>query len=57
MWLKQAIVAEGRDDAFYRGKLAACRWFFRWELPKVELWARALQAGEDTALTVDAAAL
>jgi alkylation response protein AidB-like acyl-CoA dehydrogenase len=57
MWLKQAIVAEGRDDAFYRGKLAACRWFFRWELPKVECWARALQAGEDTALTVDAAAL
>jgi alkylation response protein AidB-like acyl-CoA dehydrogenase len=57
MWLKQAVVAQGRDEAFHRGKRAACRWFFRWELPKVELWARALQAGEDTALNLDPAGL
>ncbi|CAG9171563.1 acyl-CoA dehydrogenase [Cupriavidus respiraculi] len=43
MWLEQALVAHaalaGADAAtadFYRGKLAAAAYFFRWELPKVE---------------------
>ncbi|MBY4945214.1 acyl-CoA dehydrogenase [Cupriavidus respiraculi] len=43
MWLEQALVAQaalaGADAAtadFYRGKLAAAAYFFRWELPKVE---------------------
>ena len=44
LWLKQALIAEvaiaegravGDDAAFYRGKLGACRYFFRYELPKV----------------------
>ncbi|HVL57283.1 MAG TPA: acyl-CoA dehydrogenase [Burkholderiaceae bacterium] len=51
VWLEQALLAgrrvaagsgsAGRDDdsdgerAFYRGKLQAARYFFRWELPKV----------------------
>lgn len=38
IWLEQALVAIGKDghDAdFYRGKLQACAFFFRWELPKV----------------------
>jgi hypothetical protein len=44
IWLQQALLAvghdgsdghESRDAAFYRGKLQACRYFFRWELPKV----------------------
>jgi len=43
MWLEQALVAtaalaEARTDDernFYRGKLQACRYFYRWELPKV----------------------
>ncbi|SAK84047.1 Acyl-CoA dehydrogenase [Caballeronia glebae] len=43
VWLEQAIVAaralsrtEGaNDEAFYRGKLAAAGYFFRWELPRV----------------------
>jgi hypothetical protein len=42
-WLRQATVAQraldkgvdARDEAFYRGKLQAAQWFFRWELPKV----------------------
>jgi alkylation response protein AidB-like acyl-CoA dehydrogenase len=39
MWLRQALVATralggGPDADFYRGKLAACRYFFRWELPR-----------------------
>src|SRR5437764_620732 len=41
MWLRQALAATralaGAPVAadFYRGKLAACRYFFRWELPRV----------------------
>jgi hypothetical protein len=43
MWLEQALLAStrlagaaGPDQDFYRGKLQACRYFFRWELPKVQ---------------------
>jgi alkylation response protein AidB-like acyl-CoA dehydrogenase len=57
MWLKQATLAAGRDDAYHRGKLAACRWFCRWELPKVHAWASALQLGDDTTLRLDPAEL
>ncbi|HYY52980.1 MAG TPA: acyl-CoA dehydrogenase, partial [Myxococcales bacterium] len=42
MWLRQALVAtralagaHHADADFYRGKLAACRYFFRWELPHI----------------------
>ena len=41
IWLQQALLAAGAlhrdaggDHDFYRGKLQACRYFFRWELPK-----------------------
>ena len=43
MWLDQALTASrqlagaaGPDAHFYRGKLQACRYFFLWELPKVQ---------------------
>ncbi|MEM7360105.1 MAG: acyl-CoA dehydrogenase [Pseudomonadota bacterium] len=43
MWLKQAVAAiEGQaldvpaDEAFYAGKLAACAFFFKYELPKIK---------------------
>jgi alkylation response protein AidB-like acyl-CoA dehydrogenase len=48
MWLEQALVAGralpqasgeerggGEEQAFYQGKLQACRYFFHWEVPKV----------------------
>ena len=41
LWLKQALLAVERvgsaepgDREFYQGKLQACQYFFRWELPK-----------------------
>ena len=41
MWLKQAVAANTglkntneQDIAFYQGKLAACQFFYRYELPK-----------------------
>jgi butyryl-CoA dehydrogenase len=43
MWLKQAIAAKqglqssnAADQHFYQGKLAACQFFFRYELPKID---------------------
>jgi hypothetical protein len=46
MWLRQALaamegarVALGAERDFHDGELAACRDFFRWELPKTEAQA------------------
>jgi alkylation response protein AidB-like acyl-CoA dehydrogenase len=57
LWLEQAIVASRRLEAgagaqadFYRGKLQACRFFFRWELPKTEHWHRLFSAADTTCL-------
>ena len=39
IWLEQALAAlpiKQGDVDFYAGKQQACRWFFRWELPKVD---------------------
>ena len=56
-WLKQALVATralpdatSHDREFYEGKLTACRFFFRHELPQVEALARLLQALDDSTL-------
>ncbi|WP_455280768.1 acyl-CoA dehydrogenase [Cupriavidus necator] len=43
IWLEQALVAHAglarasgkEDEDFYRGKLAAAAYFFRWELPRI----------------------
>lgn len=34
IWLSQALSAVNKESDFYRGKLAACRYFFEYELPK-----------------------
>jgi hypothetical protein len=45
MWLRQAVAAcralaldatvlDATEQAFYQGKLSACRWFYRCELPQ-----------------------
>ncbi|MGE8329805.1 MAG: acyl-CoA dehydrogenase C-terminal domain-containing protein, partial [Paraburkholderia nemoris] len=57
-WLRQAIVASAAlpaslneaDADFYRGKLHACQWFFRWELPRVTLMLATLRTLDDTTL-------
>jgi alkylation response protein AidB-like acyl-CoA dehydrogenase len=42
LWLDMAVSATraigGSDVAFYQGKLAACRYFYRWELPRIDRW-------------------
>ena len=57
MWLKQAIVAQAgladandADRQFYQGKMQACRYFFRWELPKTQAQADLLSGLDTTCL-------
>ncbi|HBK56374.1 MAG TPA: acyl-CoA dehydrogenase [Xanthomonadales bacterium] len=61
-WLSQAVAAqrrlargvEGAEADFLRGKLHACRFFFRHELPAVEHCARIVAQSEDSAFTMAA---
>jgi butyryl-CoA dehydrogenase len=55
MWLRQAITANrkvatagGSDLNFYQGKLQACRYYFRWELPKTGYLSRILNDMDPT---------
>jgi alkylation response protein AidB-like acyl-CoA dehydrogenase len=53
IWLEQAWLAVGKDghDAdFYKGKLQACAYFFRWELPKVKPQLDLLESIDTTTL-------
>ena len=57
MWLRQAMVALKKvgtahtaDRDFYQGKLQACAFFFRWELPKTRQWAELLDNLDPTCL-------
>ncbi|WP_345814559.1 acyl-CoA dehydrogenase [Paraburkholderia sp. PREW-6R] len=59
-WLRQANVASAalpraksdEDADFYRGKLHACQWFFRWELPRITQMLASLRKLDDTTLTM-----
>lgn len=60
IWLRQAIAAAqalaagaGARGPYYRGKLAACRYFYRWELPKVAAIAAILVEPDTTILELD----
>ncbi|MCC7410195.1 MAG: acyl-CoA dehydrogenase [Gammaproteobacteria bacterium] len=61
-WLRQALVAEralaaaGEQHDFYIGKQRACRYFFRYELPRVQPWLDLLARFDDTCLTMSVAA-
>ncbi|MDB5798217.1 MAG: acyl-CoA dehydrogenase [Paucimonas sp.] len=53
IWLEQALTAVGGalpDQDFYRGKLQACAYFYRWELPKVHQQLDLLASLDTTAL-------
>jgi alkylation response protein AidB-like acyl-CoA dehydrogenase len=57
MWLEMGLVASihlpsatGDDANFYRGKLQACRYFFHWELPKVQQQLELLASIDTTTL-------
>jgi len=57
IWLRQGLVAvkktgtaAGDEKDFYQGKLQACAWFFRWELPKTKQWHELLASLDRTTL-------
>lgn len=59
IWLQQAIVAQRALDKgsltdderrFYQGKLQACQFFTRWELPRIGPWSKLLASLDDTTL-------
>jgi butyryl-CoA dehydrogenase/acyl-CoA dehydrogenase len=58
LWLSQAITAhrlmthgrEAEEQAFLRGKLQACHYFYRWELPKLAAWFAVLDPPDRTCL-------
>ncbi len=61
IWLQQAQVAQAAvrsapaaDAEFYQGKLYACRYFFRYELPRAQRCAELLQRLDDTTLSIPA---
>ena len=61
MWLKQAVAASNgltsgttNDVAFYQGKLAACKFFYRYELPKAMSKFDLVASLDDTCFNLDA---
>jgi hypothetical protein len=50
IWLEQALAAEAKEGDFYEGKRSAMRYFFRWELPKVDTQLDLLASLDRTAL-------
>jgi butyryl-CoA dehydrogenase len=50
MWLEQLLAADGKVGDFYDGKRHACRYFYRWELPKVWQQLELLASLDTTAL-------
>jgi butyryl-CoA dehydrogenase len=56
VWLKQGIAASNglnatpheADEKFYRGKLQALQYFYRFELPQIDAWAKLLTDFDDT---------
>ena len=61
-WLRQALTAKSalvdaksdEDKSFYEGKLAACRYFYRYELIRVASWADLVESLDDTTFSMDA---
>jgi alkylation response protein AidB-like acyl-CoA dehydrogenase len=59
VWLDVALCAQSRlgtgDADMLQGKLAACRFFFRYELPRVPAWLQVVAARDDTCRTMSEA--
>ncbi len=59
MWLEVAICAEAgfdkpsADEALLKGKLAACTYFFRYELPRIGAWLQVVESRDPTCRTME----
>lgn len=62
LWLKQGIVAtralaeqpHQEDKHFYRGKLQALQYFYRFELPQIDVWSSILTTTDNTSFNMQA---
>jgi len=61
MWLRQAKAAlvgsskkQAHDQAFYQGKLSACRFFYTYELPKAITKFELVASLDDTCFNLEA---
>jgi alkylation response protein AidB-like acyl-CoA dehydrogenase len=52
IWLDQALAAHGCQGDFHDGKRQACRYFFRWELPRTTAQFELLESLDDTTLAM-----
>ncbi len=52
IWLEQVLALGGRDDDFSHGKRRACRYYYRWELPKIYPQLDALKTLDRTTLNM-----
>ena len=50
LWLDVTLAAHGQTGDFHDGKRAAARYFFRWELPKVDAQLDLLSSVDTTTL-------
>ena len=59
IWLDVALCAQAPDGraepALRQGKLQACRYFFRYELPRVAAWLKVVETRDDTCRAMDEA--
>ncbi|HJV60355.1 MAG TPA: acyl-CoA dehydrogenase [Albitalea sp.] len=59
IWLDVALVAQQKpgpgQEALAQGKLAAARYFFHYELPRIGAWLKVVQTRDDTCRTMDEA--
>lgn len=61
LWLKQGIVANAAlankphesDEKFYKGKMLAMKYFFRFELPQINAWSKILTDMDNTSYEMD----
>jgi Acetyl-CoA dehydrogenase C-terminal like/Acyl-CoA dehydrogenase, C-terminal domain len=53
--LGQAQAEGGADAALLQGKLAACRYFFRYELPRIGAWLGVVETRDDTCRNMEEA--
>ena len=53
LWLEQALATGNGTEAFYHGKRAAARYFWRWELPRTRAQFDLLESLDRTVLDTD----
>jgi alkylation response protein AidB-like acyl-CoA dehydrogenase len=53
IWLDVALAAQGAEPAMRGGKLAAMRYFYAYELPRIDAWLGVVARREDVCRTMD----